>query len=75
MRQADFPTPWHVIHNGLVVAEFDSQASAWLYVEVRLKPSALTAGLRHLGLTAAQPGADDGGQGKAEDEQAGEGNE
>ena len=35
MRQADFPTPWHVIHNGLVVAEFDSQASAWLYVEVR----------------------------------------
>ncbi len=35
MRQADFPTPWYVIHNGLVVAEFDSEASAWLYVEVR----------------------------------------
>ena len=35
MRQADFPTPWHVIHNGRCTAEFDSEASARLYVEVR----------------------------------------
>jgi len=35
MKPVDFPTPWYVIHNGLVVAEFDSEASAWLYVEVR----------------------------------------
>ena len=35
MRQANFPTPWHVIHNGRCVAEFDSEASARLYVEVR----------------------------------------
>lgn len=35
MRQANFPTPWHVIHNGRCAAEFDSEASARLYVEVR----------------------------------------
>ena len=35
MRQADFPTPWHVIHDGRCAAEFDSEASARLYVEVR----------------------------------------
>lgn len=27
MRQANFPTPWHVIHNGRCAAEFDSEAT------------------------------------------------
>jgi hypothetical protein len=35
MKQTDFPTPWQVIRHGRVVAEFDSEASARLYVEVR----------------------------------------
>ncbi len=35
MRQAYFPTPWRVIHNGRCVAEFDSEASARLFIEVR----------------------------------------
>lgn len=35
MRQAYFPTPWRVIHNGRCAAEFDSEASARLYVEIQ----------------------------------------
>ena len=35
MRQTIFPTPWQVICNGRVVAEFDSEVSARLYVEIQ----------------------------------------
>ena len=35
MKQEDFPTPWRVIHDGRCAAEFDSETSARLYVEVR----------------------------------------
>ena len=35
MKQANFPTPWRVIRHGRCAAEFDSEASARLYVEVR----------------------------------------
>lgn len=34
MKQSDFPTPWWVIARGRIVAEFDSESSARLYVEV-----------------------------------------
>lgn len=35
MRQVNFPTPWCVIHNGRCAAEFDSEDSARLFIEVR----------------------------------------
>ena len=35
MRQAYFPTPWLVIRSGRIVAEFDSEVSARLYVEIQ----------------------------------------